>query len=216
MDPEAKQYWRIMGWWLLLQAWGTLRFDDHRGLLQADVVVDQSGMVAKLSRTKVTGPDKSVGYRMVVVDAAAYLQHKEWMRTGWSVLCQAAPFERDCMLPTPTSNLRGCKCAELQYHTAFAIQSQVIAHSTYCGRRIFTSATQHYFTPHSGRNYLPSAAAVLNFTKSERDVLGGWSSEGSERYARVAKHRVSALQKSRGEGTAQHGRSRSTGGGRHY
>ena len=41
MDPDAKQYWRIMGWWLLLQAWGTLRFDDHRGLLPADVVVDQ-------------------------------------------------------------------------------------------------------------------------------------------------------------------------------
>ena len=96
---------------------------------------------------------------------------------------------------TPTSNLRGCKCAELQYHTAFAIQSQVIAHSAYNGRRIFTSATQHYFTPHSGRNYLPSAAAVLNFTKSERDVLGGWSSEGSERYARVAKHRISAVQR---------------------
>ena len=37
MDPEAKQYLRIMGWWLLLQAWGTLRFDDHRGLLPADV-----------------------------------------------------------------------------------------------------------------------------------------------------------------------------------
>ena len=147
MDPEANQYWRIMGWWLLLQAWGTLRFDDHRGLLPADVVVDQSGMTAKLSRTKVTGPDKSVGYRIVVVDAAAYLQHKEWMRTGWSVLCMAAPFERDYMLPTPTSNLRGCKCAELQYHTAFAIQSQVIAHSTYNGRRIFhvgDAALCHY------------------------------------------------------------------------
>ena len=146
------------------------------------------------------------------MDAPAYLQHKEWMRTGWSVLCMAAPFERDYMLPTPTSNLRGCKCAELQYHTAFAIQSQVIAHSAYNGRRIFTSATQHFFTPHSGRYYLPSAAAVLNFTKSERDVLGGWSSEGSERYARVAKHRISAVQKGRGEGTAQLGRSRSTGG----
>ena len=136
-----------------------------------------------------------MGYRIVVVDSAAYLQHKEWMQTGWNVLCEAAPFERDYMLPTPTSNLRGCKCAELQYHTACAIQSQVIAHSTYSGWRIFTSATQHYFTPHSGRNYLSSAAAVLNFTKSERDVLGEWSSEGSERYARVAKHRISAVQR---------------------
>ena len=39
MDTEARQYWRILGWRLLLQAWGTLRFDDHRGLLPADVVV---------------------------------------------------------------------------------------------------------------------------------------------------------------------------------
>ena len=60
MDPDAKQFWRIMGWWLLLQAWGTLRFDDHRGLLPADVVVDHCGMVAKVSRTKVTGPNKTV------------------------------------------------------------------------------------------------------------------------------------------------------------
>ena len=78
MDPEAKQYWRIMGWWLLLQAWGALRFDDHRGLLPADVVVDQGGLTAKLSHTKVSGPDKKVVYRIVVVDSAAYLQHKEW------------------------------------------------------------------------------------------------------------------------------------------
>ena len=77
MDTNARAYLRIMGWWLLLQSCGTLRFDAHRGLLPADVVVNQSGMLAKLSRTKVSGPDKNVGYRVVVVDAAAYLMHKD-------------------------------------------------------------------------------------------------------------------------------------------
>ena len=195
METNARAYLRIMGWWLLVQSWGTLRFDDHRGLLPADVVVNQSGMLAKLSRTKVSGPDKNVSYKVVVVDAAAYLRHKDWVQTGWSILCQTAPFERDYLLPSPMNILRGCKCAELQYHTAFALQSQVIACSLYQGQRIFRTWTQHYFTPHSGRNFLPSAAAVLNFSKTERDVLGGWSSEGSERYARVARHRISTVQR---------------------
>ena len=41
---------------------------------------------------------------------------------------------------------------------------------------------------------MPTAAAVLNFTKAERDVLGGWSAEGSERYTRAARHRIATMQ----------------------
>ena len=28
---------RVLSWWLLVQSWGTMRFDDHRGLLPCDV-----------------------------------------------------------------------------------------------------------------------------------------------------------------------------------
>ena len=41
-DPEARLYWKMLAWWLLVQAWGTLRFDDHRSSLPSDVVVDNS------------------------------------------------------------------------------------------------------------------------------------------------------------------------------
>ena len=182
-----------------MQAWWTLRFDDHQGILPSEVVVDNAGMHAKLTRSKVSGPDQKVVFRIVVVDAGAFVQHRDWLTTGWKVLCEAAPydqdFDRDYLIPAPTNNYKGCKNAELQYHTAFAIQSRISAHAPHRGQRIFNFATPHHCTLHSGRNYLPSAAAVLNFPKTERDIFGGWASEGNERYTCVAKYRIAVMQR---------------------
>ena len=55
--------------------------------------------------------------------------------------------------------------------------------------------TSHYYTPHSGRNFMPTATAVLGFSKSDRDMLGGWAAEGSERYSRAAKFKIGMMQK---------------------
>ena len=41
---------------------------------------------------------------------------------------------------------------------------------------------------------MPSAAAALGFSKADRDVLGGWSAEWSERYTRTAKFVVAQTQ----------------------
>ena len=38
MDLEARMCWKVRAWWLLAQAWGTLRYDDHWGILPADSV----------------------------------------------------------------------------------------------------------------------------------------------------------------------------------
>ena len=43
---------------------------------------------------------------------------------------------------------------------------------------------------------MPSAASVLNFNKSDRDILGGWYAEGSERYSRAAKYKIAWMQRS--------------------
>ena len=56
-------------------------------------------------------------------------------------------------------------------------------------------STGHYHTPHSGWNFMPSATSVLNFTRSERDMLGGWAADGSERYSRAAKHKIEFMQR---------------------
>ena len=74
------------------------------------------------------------------------------------------------------------------------IQSQIVSLLTYRGQKICRASTGHYYTPHSGRNFMPSATAVLGFCKSDWDILGGWS-EGSERYSRAAKYNITNVQK---------------------
>ena len=41
---------------------------------------------------------------------------------------------------------------------------------------------------------MPTATAVLNFSRSDRDMLGEWSAEGSERYSRAAKFKITCMQ----------------------
>ena len=40
---------------------------------------------------------------------------------------------------------------------------------------------------------MPSGAAALGFSKADRDVLGGWSAEGSERYTGTAKFKIAQM-----------------------
>ena len=106
-----------------------------------------------------------------------------------------APYVRDYLLPAPANNYRGYKRKELTYHTAFAVQSQIVSLASYRGLRIFRTPTSHCYTPHSGRNFMPTSTAVLGFSKSDRDMLGGWAAEGSERYSRAAKFKIGLMQK---------------------
>ena len=185
---------RVLSWWLLVQSWGTLRFDDHRGLLPRDFVVTSTGLQARLTRSKVSGSDKHLNFRTVIIHPSAYIQRKDWLAVGRKLLLEGAPHERDYLLPAPTNNFQGFKIKELKYSTAFAVQTHIISTASYRGVRLFEYSTGHYYTPHSGRNFMPSAAAVLGFAKSERDILGGWSAEGSQRYTRTAKYKIAQMQ----------------------
>ena len=39
-----------------------------------------------------------------------------------------------------------------------------------------------------------TAAAAVGYEKHERDMLGGWSAQGSDKYNRIAKQRITAMQ----------------------
>ena len=185
---------RVLSWWLLVQSWGTLRFDDHRGLLPREFHVSSAGLQARLTRSKVSGSDKHLSYRSVIIHPSAYVERESWLSVGWKLLQEGAPHERDYLLPAPTNNYQGFKVKELKYSTAFAVQTHIISIATYRGLRIFGNSTGHYYTPHSGRNFMPSAAAVLGFAKAERDILGGWAADGSQRYTRTAKKKIGQMQ----------------------
>ena len=175
-----------MSWWVLLQTWSTLHFDDHCGLLPAEMVVDETGLATKLTRSQVSGLDKQQSLRQVVVAAEAYVQHRYWLTSGWKILCGAAPYER--LLPEPTSNCKGCRQAKLQYQHSFRGADKVAGSRCISWTEAFPVHTRHYY--HAQRD------GVLQFGKAERDLLGGWSSDGSERYTRVARHRITFMQQS--------------------
>ena len=73
---DSLVYWRVLSWWLLLQCWATLRF-DHR----------ESGLVGRL----ITGPDKKLTFRLLVVDTSSFVHQRNWLLTGLQLLEKGAP-----------------------------------------------------------------------------------------------------------------------------
>ena len=109
---------------------------------------------------------------------------------GWRLLQEKAPYQRDYLLPSPSKNYPGVRCRELRYDTAFAVRGRLLASLSSRGSQLFNFKFRHSWSPHSGRNFRPTAASVLNVPTQEKNFLGGWSAEGSERYHRLAKFKV--------------------------
>ena len=75
---------------------------------------------------RATGQDKRVAFRVLVIHPSAFVHQKDWLATGWALLVKEAPYARDYLLPAPANNHGGFKRKELTYHTAFAVQSQIV------------------------------------------------------------------------------------------
>ena len=195
MDVTSPMYLRVYSWWMLLQNWATLRFSDHRGLNPSEVVFREGSFHARLTRSKTIGQDKTITSKPLVVDASCFLSHREWLTKGWSLLQGMANFPRDYLMPAPASHCQSCRKLELRYDAAFAIQNKVLRTLARDGVPVFHSSSTRFWTPHSGRTFLPSATAALGFPKSERDFLGGWCAQASDRYARIAIRRITNMQR---------------------
>ena len=121
--------------------------------------------------------------RLVVISKGVFVQISNWLETGWQLLRQA--LDRDCLLPSPTDGFRGCRRKELKYTMGSAVQFRLLSSLNVNGKQFFS---------HSRRNFLPSSAAALVYPKTDRDLLGGWSAKASDRYTRLARQRITAMQ----------------------
>ena len=137
LSGDKPVFLRVISWWLLVQSWGTLRFDDHRGLLLRDFIVSSTGLQARLTRSEVSGSDKHLNFRTVIIHPSAYVQRRDWLAVGWNLLLNGAPHERDYLLPAPTNNFQGFKTKELKYSTAFAVQTHITSTACYRGLKLF-------------------------------------------------------------------------------
>ena len=62
------------------------------------------------------------------------------------------------------------------------------------GEQLIPHGWERYWTEHSERATMPSALAALGIEKSERDLLGRWTPEGSDQYVRTYNAVVGRLQ----------------------
>ena len=144
---------------------------------------------AFLPKALLIGSDKTLSHRLVVISERCYVRKRDWISCGWRLLSA----KRDYLLQMPSRNLKGCLHRELRYDTAYALQRRVMDARTSGQEKLFTHGVSHFWTPHPGRNFLPSAAAALNVETSDRDMLGGWMAQEGGRKNRVAKVRIQVV-----------------------
>ena len=153
MSVSSPVYFRIYAWWTCIQSWATLRFDDHRGINPRDIRIDSSSFSATLTRGKTIGEDKAIRSRPLIIDAECYLHSRSWISTGWNLLKETAGYERDYLLPSPSTNYHGVTRTELRYSIAHAMLGRVLGTLTLDGIRLFPFQIQQYWTPHSSREH---------------------------------------------------------------
>ena len=97
-------YHRTYAWWILVQSWETLRFDDHHGVETCHLLEVHCRL--RLTRSKTLGSDRSMGSRQIFINASCSIERKEGLHGRLRVLCTAANSDRDYSLPSPTTQLQ--------------------------------------------------------------------------------------------------------------
>ncbi len=198
MDVNEAAYVRGLFWWTVLGCWSTLRFDDHRGIVPDGFRASGDGMSFELTRSKSTGPDKGTRLRPVYVGRGAYLRHKDWFSVGLELWQRMAPGQRDYLLCVPTADLSGVIAREV-HHNEFTARLRGAIAGLRCGEVELGTAVAGCFTPHSSRNFLPSAAVALGASAADVDRLGAWATRGGAAYVRTTREHTARYQEVIGE-----------------
>ena len=106
------------------------------------------------------------------------------MQEGFTLLQQLAPFPRDYLLPSPATNLSGAITKEMRYETGYGLQNRVLLYLKVGEESLHILGTTQFWTPHSGRAFLPSATTLLGFDKTDRE-LPGWLDGPGKRQVRT-------------------------------
>jgi len=197
VDGRAPDYYRAYAWWQLLAAWGSLRFDDHRGLAPSGITLQGGRLYGTLTRSKTTGPGKKVLTLPVVVAREAYVEYPDWLAVGWELWERLAPFVRDFLLARPTGDLTGMAPVELSYSESAWLLRGLLAGLPRMGEALLGSVEPliPLFTQHSGRCWLSSQAALIGVSEPRLNYLGRWSPSTAKIYVRTAAEVIAGVQK---------------------
>ncbi len=194
LAEELPQFVRMYAWWRLLKVWCALRWDDHRGLVPASLVVG-AGLRGTLSRTKTSGPDKQTELLPIFVGTDAFLEDKAWLQVGWGLWQKVHP-HRDFFVGVPCDDLQGMRPIEARYADGLGMGRALLARLVSAsGERLLLPGVERFWTEHSDRATLPSLATTLSsFPSDWIDTLGRWSAKVSSGYVRNLRHKVETVQ----------------------
>jgi hypothetical protein len=82
LDEASPRFVRMHAWFRLIKVWGTLRFDDHRGLVPNTMSLRSDGLHGTLVRTKTSGLRKSKQLLPLFVAKGAALLSPESLAEG--------------------------------------------------------------------------------------------------------------------------------------
>jgi hypothetical protein len=156
ISEGVARYVRMYAWWLLLKGWGSMRFDDHRGLVPAKMVMGPRGLSARLVRTKTSGPGKRVETLPLFVGKSSYIFEEDWLPVGMG-LWDDARTDRDYFLMHPNAARDGVVEVELLYSDARALSRLVLAQAVDAkGEPLLDIVVAAFWTEHGTRANLPS------------------------------------------------------------
>ena len=124
-------------------------------------------MSARLTRSKTLGSHRSVSARQIYISACCFVERKQWLEQGWRVLGSTAQYDRDYLLPAPSTNCDGCLSSEKRYDTAFAMQNRVSYSLRKEGTSVFTRVSTSFWTPHSARAFMSNSTKAFGVPKEE-------------------------------------------------
>ena len=102
---------------------------------------------------------------------------------------EIADFQKDYLLPRLVANCRLCFLEGTPVGNRHATQTRLFCGLRVAGEQLFRHKAASFWTPYSGRHFLPSAAVVLCVSMTDRDMLGGWAPQRRDRYSRVSRSR---------------------------
>jgi len=198
VDPTYPMYKRLVAWTRLVKVWAALRSGDTEAIDPASLRWTKAGLEGLLDRTKTSGPGKRIQHLPFYVRDDAFLKHQGWLKVGLDLLASEAAFRRDYLLPRPGPEYKTVVQKMASYSDRAAYGRAVLADAPFPPddrpSKVTRSAVM-YWTEHSERNFLVSAAAVLGFSKEKRDYLGRWRPNAqSDDYLRTSRQVVGNIQ----------------------
>ena len=185
---------RLGAWVKLLKVWASFRFDDLAHLRVDTVRFYDARLSGLMRRTKTTGAGKRVRDLPFHIGTDAWIDDSSWLGAGWEI-ARGAVLKGDLLIPAGSSGPQVEDDMVMSYTEAVAWSMEVFtAMKGPDGKPLVPEDWERFWTEHSERSTLSSGLASLGIQKSDRDLLGRWTPEGSDQRIRTYNSVVSGLQ----------------------